>query len=155
MTRKNKKLTRAILIIAVIAVAWFLWLPLRPVKVIAVHNEGNYSDVLVDHFPVTVRGKIIWWQKNREMLKNRYGIPKPDSYGNYTIIFWYFGDGYTERGKYDDKLCFMEMKTPKNCIEKDKAFMVRYSENSGLYFTATDGYYYLKGNGEITKRTPD
>ena len=151
MRKEKKKLIGSIFIIAITA-AGFLCFSLRPVKIIAVHNDGNYSDVLVDHFPVTVRGKIDWWQKNSEMLKKRYDIPNAAPYGSYTITFWYFGDGYRERGRYDDRLCFTEINTPKSCIEKDKAFTVRYSKKSGIYFTTSDGYYALKENGEIIKR---
>ena len=145
-----KKFGWAILIIAVI-LSYFLWFCLRPVKIIAVHEDGNYSDVLVNPFPSTTKGKINWWLKNRNMLKSRYGIPKISSYGSYTITFWYFGDGYMEEEKYD-RLCFTDMKTKKNCIEKDKAFTVSDGGNSGLYFTVSDGYYHIKDNGEIIKQ---
>ena len=124
---------------------------LRPVKIIAVHEDGNYSDVLVDHFPVTVRGKISWWLKNRDRLKSRYGIPEPSPSGSYTITFWLFGDGYMEEDKYD-RLCFMEMKARKYCIEKDKTFTVRYSKNSDLYFIARNGYYRVTDSGKIIPR---
>ncbi|MGC8424169.1 DUF943 family protein [Mixta calida] len=156
MTGKNKKLIGAIFIIAITLVTGFLWLSLRPVTIIAVHHRSSgFSDVLVNHFPFITKGKIAWWQKNRETLKKRYGVPQPAFAQDFTITFWYFGDGYRERGRYNDRLCFMDMKTQKNCIEKDKAFTVRYSKNSGLYFTTSDGYYYLKENGEIAKRLSD
>ncbi|UQY45701.1 DUF943 family protein [Erwinia sp. PK3-005] len=148
---KNKKLCWTILIITAIAVSYFLWLSLRPVKIVAVHDDGNYSDVLVNQFPITVRGKIGWWRENREMLKSHYGIPKPSLSGSYTITFWLFGDGYMEEEKYD-RLCFLEMKTKKNCIEKEKTFTVRYSKHSGLYFLAHDGYYQITDSGKIVKR---
>ena len=54
------------------------------------------------------------------MLKRRYGIPHTIPDGGYNITFWLFGDGYMERERYDDRLCFIDMKTQKNCIEKIK-----------------------------------
>ena len=153
MTNKKKKFIGAILIIAIILVAGFLWFSLRPVTIEAVHHRSSgFSDVLVDHVPLTTKSKIAWWQENHDLLKKRYGAPQPAFAQDFTITFWYFGDGYMERGRYDDRLCFSDMKTPKNCIEKDKAFTVRYSKNSGLYFTTSEGYYTLKENGEITRR---
>ena len=146
-----KKSGWAILIIAAILLSYFLWFCLRPVKIIAVHEDGNYSDVLVDHFPVTVHGKISWWLENRDRLKSRYGIPEPSSSGSYTITFWLFGDGYMEEDKYD-RLCFMEMKARKYCIEKNKTFTVDYSKNSGLFFTARNGYYRVTDSGKIIPR---
>ncbi|URQ62190.1 DUF943 family protein [Pantoea alhagi] len=148
---KNKKITWPILAITAVILSYILWLNLRPVNIIAVHYDGHYSDVLVDNFPVTARGKISWWLENKDMLKQRYGIPKISSYGSYSIVFWYFGDGYMEEGKYD-RLCFREMKTEKNCIEKDKAFTVSDGGNSGLYFLANEGYYQLTDSGKIVKR---
>ena len=153
MTRKNKKLIGAIFIIVVTIIAWFLWLSLRPVKIVAVHHDGNYSDVLVDHFPLTTKGKIVWWQENKDMLKRRYGIPHTIPDGGYNITFWLFGDGYMERERYDDRLCFIDMKTQKNCIEKNKTFTGDYSKNTGLFFTTYAGYFYIKDNGEIAKRS--
>ena len=148
---KNKKITWPILAITAVILSYILWLNLRPVNIVAVHHDGSFNSVLVDNFPVTARGKINWWLKNRDMLKRRYDIPKISSYGSYTIVFWYFGDGYMEEGKYD-RLCFREMKTEKNCIEKDKAFTVSDGGNSGLYFLAHDGYYQITDSGKIVKR---
>ncbi|GLR09676.1 hypothetical protein GCM10007905_23960 [Mixta theicola] len=85
------------------------------------------------------------------MLKSRYGIPAPTFAKDYNITFWLFGDGYMEREKYD-RLCFSDMKTKKNCIEKNKTFTVDYSKNTGLFFTTHAGYYRIKDNGEIVKK---
>ena len=59
-------------------------------------------------------------EKNKKMLKSRYGIPDPAPYGSYTITFWLFGDGYRARDKYD-RLCFTDMKNQQNCVEKTKS----------------------------------
>ena len=45
------------------------WLDSTPVKIIAVHQEENFSEVLVRNFPITDTGKIKWWVKNKELLK--------------------------------------------------------------------------------------
>ncbi|MGQ3905286.1 DUF943 family protein [Mixta calida] len=149
----GKKIRWAILTIVIASLCLFLWLNLRPIKVIAVHKFHDYqgfSAVLVNHFPLTARGKIEWWKKNKKMLKSRYGIPDPAPYGSYTITFWLFGDGYRARDKYD-RLCFTDMKNQQNCVEKNKVFTVSYSEKSGLYFLANNGYYRVKDNGGIIK----
>ncbi len=61
------------------------------------------------------------------MLKDKYSIPKPASDGFYTVIFWDFGDGYKEEGKYDRR-CFDDMKTSKNCIDKTRFSLSRMTE---------------------------
>lgn len=154
MKDKNKKPFAMISLAVCMLIGYWLWLLLRPVEVVAVHQENNYSDVLVKNFPFTTQGKINWWSKNKKMLKEKYGIPQPASYGSFTIIFWYFGVGYKEEGKYD-RLCFYEMKKKENCIEKERAFEVSYSKSMGTTFTVHDGIYRIGSNGEIIKNNPD
>lgn len=148
MKTKNIKILFSLLLTACVLSGYVLWLSLRPVEIVAVHEDGNYSSVLVKNFPFTDKGKINWWLKNKDILKNRYGIPKPASYGGYDVTFWNFGEGYKEEGKYD-RLCFQDMKTDKNCIEKDAVFSVSNSVNLGTIFTMYDGEYQLKKNGDI------
>jgi len=150
MRTKNKKNLLALLIIGFILIVYASWLSLRPVEIVATHDNGNHSYILVKSFPFTDQGKINWWLKNNEMLKSKYKIPKPASYGSFTIIFWLFGDGYKEEGKYD-RLCFEDMKTKVNCIEKNAIFSVSYSKNMGTMFTVYDGTYQMKKNGDIVK----
>ena len=88
--------------------------------------------------------------QNKEMLKERYGIPKPASYGDFSITFWLFGDGYKEEGKYDRR-CFNDMKTNINCIEKDIVFSVSKSKNLDVVFIVEHGIYRVDKNGKITK----
>lgn len=112
MKLPNKKMWWAISVIAIALLNFFQWPKLRLVKIIAVHNSDNFSDLLADHFPLTVREKIDWWQKNKAMFKNCYGIPSSTVEEDYSITFWLFGDGYMAQGKYD-RLCFPDMKTKK------------------------------------------
>ena len=148
---KNKKKLYALLVASCCTlICYFLWLSLRPVEIVRVHKDGNFSDVLVKNFPVTDRGKIDWWLKNKDMLKRQYDIPKPASYGNYTVSIWLFGEGYKEDDQYD-RLCFSDMKPPLNCIEKERVFIISYSKNSGITFTVDDGEYRMENDGKIIK----
>lgn len=131
-----------------------IWLSLRTVEIVAVHENGNHSYILVKHFPFTDKGRINWWQENKQMLKNRYGIPRPDTDGFFTVIFWDFGDGYKEEGKYD-RLCFDDMNPPANCIEKNKVFTVNYGRNMGLYFTTNNERYLINKDGVTIKMKDD
>ena len=149
--KTNIKKTLLILVVAGgMLMGYFLWLTSRPIEITAVHQEDNFSDVLVSHFPITIRGKIDWWLQNKEVLKQRYDIPKPAPYGNYTVSFWLFGEGYKEEGKYD-RLCFKDMQPPINCIEKERVFWVNYSKNRGIIFTTDDGEYRIGKDGKIIK----
>ncbi|MEI2266816.1 DUF943 family protein [Erwinia sp. CGal63] len=148
---KNRKAIFLLFLAGCVLSGYWLWLSLRPVEIIAVHDNDNHSNVLVRNFPLTDKGKINWWLKNKDRLKEKYDIPKPSSSGYFTIIFWDFGEGYKEEGKYD-RLCFDDMKTKVNCIEKEAVFSVDKSRNFGITFNAYDGDNYRLGqDGDIIK----
>ncbi len=90
--RVNNKKTMALLFLAgCVVLGYWFWLCLRPVEIVAVHEDDNHASVLVKTFPFTDKGKISWWLKNKNMLKEKYNIPKPSPSGNFTVIFWDFG----------------------------------------------------------------
>ena len=151
MKFNGKKVLCSALFIGCALLGYFLWLLLRPVEITAAHQRRNYSDVLVRNFPLTEQGRINWWLKNKKRLKNEYDIPKPATDGFYTVIFWDFGEGYKETDGYD-RLCFDDMKTDIDCIDKNSLMMVIYSKKTGLYFRLDSGKYYVKENGEMEKR---
>ncbi|NIG79469.1 DUF943 family protein [Klebsiella sp. Ap-873] len=148
MTFKNKKVLSVLVVATCVLAGYLLWQSLRTVEIVAVHQRNAYSDVLVKNFPFTKKGKINWWLENKEMLKAKYDIPRPASYGGYTIIFWLFGEGYKEEGKYD-RLCFDDMETKVNCIDKDSVFRISNSKNTGLEITVNGSVYRLEENGNL------
>lgn len=150
MKFKNKIILYASLPVCCALLGYFLWLSLRPVEIIAVHQRHNYSDVLVKNFPLTEQGKVDWWLKNKEMLRDTYNIPRPAQDGFFTVIFWDFGDGYKETDGYD-RLCFEDMKSPINCIDKDSLIMVSNSNNTGVYFVLDSGTYRINNIGKMVK----
>nr|WP_276047304.1 MULTISPECIES: DUF943 family protein [unclassified Pantoea] len=151
---KNKPAIFILSLFSCLLLAYVFWLLLRPAEIVAVHKNGNHSYVLVKNFPFTDKERIDWWQENKSMLKNSHGVPAPDNDGYFTVVFWDFGDGYKEEGKYD-RLCFEDMKPPVNCIAKDKILTVRYGRNIGLSFTTNNNVYRLKNNGKIVKDRVD
>lgn len=132
-----------LLVMAGVLIGYAFWLLLRPVEIVAVHQDDDFSAVLVKSFPLTDKGKISWWMKNKDRLKERYGVPKLAPDGNFYITFWLFGDGYKEEGKYD-RLCFDDMDTKINCIEKDAVFSVNNDSRNRIHFTVYDGDGYLQ-----------
>lgn len=153
MKVKNKKTIALLTLVICVLLGYWSWLSLRPIEIAAVHHrEYGFSSVLVRNFPFTDQGKIDWWLKNKNMLKEKYGIPKSDKDGSFTIVFWLFGEGYKETDGYD-RLCFDDMPTPLNCIDKDAVFSVSNSNNLGYVFTTYDGKYQLQKNGDIVKFT--
>ncbi|AIR59550.1 membrane protein [Cedecea neteri] len=148
--KKNKKVMLTLIFTGGVLFFVWIWLSLRPVNIVAVHEKGNHSLILVKNFPYTDKGKIDWWLKNKDILKEKYQIPKPRDDGFFEVIFWYFGDGYKEEDKYD-RLCFEDMAPPINCIEKDKAFTVWMDRYGKVSFDVNDGEYYINKNGDMVK----
>ena len=155
MTAKSKTTLCALLLVALGIFGYLLWLSLRPIDIVAVHHrEYGFSSILVKNFPFTDKGKIGWWLKNKDMLKKKYNIPKPSSSGYFAVVFWDFGDGYKEEGKYDRR-CFTDMKPPINCIDKNSLLMVNNSKNTGTYFSLDSGTYRLNDSGKMVKNKSD
>lgn len=57
MRVKNKKIIILLLLTGCVLSGYWFWLSLRPEEIVAVHNDGNHSNVLVRSFPLTGRGK--------------------------------------------------------------------------------------------------
>ena len=147
---KHKRVRFSLLLFACVILCYVLWLTLRPVKIVAVHEDRHFSDILVKSFPFTDKGKITWWLKNKDMLKDKYGLPKPDSDGAFMIVFWLFEDGYKVTDGYD-RLCFSDLEPPMNCIEKNRVFSVETGRNDNILLTVDDGIYRMKKDGTIVK----
>ena len=144
----NNRLIYSVILSILILAGLFTWFTQRPVKIIAVHENGHYSSVLVEQFPVTDRGKIDWWVQNKNILQKIYGIPKPSDWGYFNVMFWDFGDGYKKQDK-SERLCFEDMKTEERCIDKNKIFSVERDRHGNTLFTVNDGRYQMNENGEV------
>ncbi|MGQ8773221.1 DUF943 family protein [Serratia sp. NA_112.1] len=150
MKVKNKKTICTLLLIGFALIFYFIWLSNRKIEIVDIHQRNNYSDVLVTNFPFTDKGKINWWIENKDRLNTMYNIPKAAPYGLFTIVFWDFGEGYKEEGKYD-RMCFDDMKTKFNCIDKNRVFSVENNLSNDTLFTVHDGIYRMKKDGRIMK----
>lgn len=145
MLTKNKKTVFIMMLVMVLFFCLF-WLLFRSMKIIAVHQMKYYSIVLVESYPFTDKGKIDWWLKNKSMLKTQYATPQPEADGSYNVILWDFDEGYKELDKYD-RLCFDDMKPPKNCVDKNALMIIRHSKDNVTQFTVGNEYYILQDDG--------
>jgi hypothetical protein len=107
----------------------------RPVEIVAVHNNNGYVRILVKHFPVTERGRIAWYERNEPRLREQYGIAKGDKDGFFSVTVRDFAKGYQalDRARMmEDFLCFDDMPTEINCLEKDGILLlIRYKVSGG------------------------
>lgn len=130
---------------------YFFWLTSRPVEIIAIHKgRSGFNAVLVKNFPLTDQEKINWWLTEINNIKEKYHIPTPEKDGSFYLTFWLFGEGYKEEGKYD-RLCFDDMQTPVNCIEKNRVFSVEKSRDGNIFFTVDDAVYRMDNARKIKR----
>ncbi|MEP9086304.1 DUF943 family protein [Enterobacter hormaechei] len=130
------------------------WGDVYPVKIIDVHRSTDrfgYDDIIVDHFPLTDRGRINWWLSQRDMLKKKYNIPSGQEF---VLTVWDMGGGYLRDSPREDYFCFPDMTSEKNCIEKNKLLRVdaRFSDKNKVNFIIGDNKYVMdKKDGSMTK----
>ena len=142
------------IIIALVVIFISLWDYIHPVKIIDVHRSTDslaYDDIIVDNFPLTDRGRINWWLSQRDMLKKKYNIPSGQ---RFVLTVWNLGEGYLRDSPREDYFCFPDMKTEKNCIEKNNLLEVafRFPETNEISFIIGDNLYIMnQKDGSITK----
>ncbi|WP_253378914.1 DUF943 family protein [unidentified bacterial endosymbiont] len=140
--------------IALAVIIYSSWDHIYPVKIIDVHRSTDrlgYNDIIVDHFPLTDRGRINWWLSQRDMLKEKYNIPSGQ---RFVLMVWDVGDGYLQDSPHEDYFCFPDMTSEKNCIEKISLLEVafRFPESNKIRFYVGDNMYIMNTkDGSITK----
>ncbi|CAI2434552.1 hypothetical protein AWY96_21595 [Serratia plymuthica] len=136
------------------SLALYLWVKDRPVDIVLTHDN---RDIIIKSPPITDEGKITWWQKNEHTIKTKYGIPKPERNGSYSVSIWDFGDGYEIyradslfTSRLEELYCFDEAK--KICLEKKNEIITIYKTSGGVVkYVTNNAVYYQKEDGSIVK----
>ncbi|MCG8708460.1 DUF943 family protein [Brenneria sp. 4F2] len=128
----NKRIIAGV--IAAAACGYTLWQYLIPVEIVAAHSGHT---LLVRHFPLLKSRQIAWWQANKDLIQAKYGIPHKLGDGYYGVFILDFGEGYRiDRGTDEDSdlLCFDDMQTDVNCIDKAPLMWLGWSQNTGQFY---------------------
>lgn len=128
--------------------AFYLWRDNASVNVIAIHQNKYTAEILVDRLPLTERSRIKWWVGNRKEIEGKYRIVSFENGGPDYITIYKFGDGYKKEGK-EDRLCFDDMDTETNCIDKDILMTISRTREGLERFTFSDSSYVISGDGVI------
>lgn len=155
----SKSTTCRILVLLIIAaVGSYLYLDNRRVKVIDVHSDQYSAEVLVDHLPITASSAINWWLKNQNAIREKYHIPSGEAGGPTNFTVFAFGTGYREEDE-NDMLCFDDIKSPKNCIDKEILLTVGRDRDGNTRFAFGSSAYIRYADGRLIelkkKKTPD
>lgn len=145
----NKKF--AILIIFVILVLTYLFFSREP-EIIYVQEDEDSTFIIVRNFPITAWGKIYWWENHKNLIKEKYKLPRVDTDGNYYVAILDGSGGFkkvTEANLYSfsfehtDLYCFDEIKSEDRCIEKSFLMLISNGmKNKTDYFI--EGRYITK-----------
>lgn len=114
----------------------------RPIEVVAVYHDKNYVDVIVKNFPSDDKDKIAWWLDNNKMLTERASFSMPPSDSRYFITLWDYGDGFQKKTD-DDMLCFTQIKSDINCIDKQALLIISNNYVGDVFFTVDNARYRL------------
>ncbi|WP_223564654.1 DUF943 family protein [Pantoea agglomerans] len=123
-------------------------------KVLAIHGSEANKELLVKNMPFTDSDKIEWWDNN--------GVKTISSPETYNVSIWKFDGKYQKlaprnSGAFPDHdtdylLCFDDMKTEENCIDKSTWIMEITKTKDGYTYYRLDGKsYYRKPSGELVK----
>lgn len=128
--------------------AFYLWRDNASVNIIAIHQNKYTAEILVDRLPLTEMSRIDWWVDNRKEIEGKYRIASFKNGGPDYITIYKFGDGYKKEGK-KDRLCFDDMDTETNCIDKDILMTISRTREGLERFTFSDSSYVISGDGVI------
>jgi hypothetical protein len=114
-------------------------------------TDNQYYDIAVDHMPFTEWGRIQWYLKHKQEIKDKYNIPASSSYH---IAFWAASNGFIDSDKSGngDLICFNKTVSHKDCLEKDLLLLVDYNSDEYEKFTfyGSDHYWAVGSNGRLT-----
>lgn len=119
-------------LIVVLFIIGYLFTEKSNVSVIGAHYDGSTAQVIVNKLPLTHTDKMNWWKKNQNEILKKYNIPTGDK-TPFLIVIYAFGDGYQEEDK-EDRLCFSDIKPPKNCIDKNILMMIWRTRDGGVKY---------------------
>lgn len=142
-----KKMILLLLIIITLA-TFYLWRNNIAVNVIDIHQNKYTAEILVDRLPLTEKSRIKWWLDNRNKIEGKYHITAYEDGGPDYITIFKFGDGYKKEGK-EDRLCFDDMDTETNCIDKDILMTISRTREGVERFTFSDSSYIISSDGVI------
>ncbi|QKJ88896.1 DUF943 family protein [Paramixta manurensis] len=149
----KKYLLIAMLIAVTAAAGWSWYLNSHPTTLVATHKmgkDGFISIILIKNPPLTDKGKLDWWMRNAAMFKEKYNIPaQAEPNEDFVVEIFDFFEGYKKLGRHD-RLCFDDMKTTKNCVEKKGVMTIRNSVEGEVWYRVESGLF-IEKNGEFIK----
>lgn len=150
MASHKKMIALAMIAILSIALALRWCVYWTTPQIIDIHQDGDYCDIVVRHFPIIDKGKVSWWIANKEAILKRCNIFIIDPDKPYHVVVWAFGNGYIQDDDRD-RMCFHDMNTASNCITKNTLLIISNSKNLGTTIRSDHGIYRIHADGSSTR----
>lgn len=149
------KIRKIIFLIATVGIVLYFYVNFfHDTKVIAIHGTEETVEVLIINAPLSDSEKIKWWDSNSDQIINKSQ--------EYNVSLWRFNGKYQKlqpknSGLFPDHdidylLCFDDIKSDKNCIDKSNWIMdITRSKDGYTYYRLDGESYYRKPSGELIK----
>ncbi|EOC1319414.1 DUF943 family protein [Cronobacter turicensis] len=140
---------KIIIVISLLSILWAGWVLMAPAKVIRVDGNAIY----VENLPLTSKGKVEWWKRNKVRLQKKYNLIKGE--GSFYVIVMNF-DKYetlptgSNDGSVDDYHCFDDMKEKERCIYNDIALMIHGNIKGKIFYGVDKKTYIETPDGKLT-----
>ena len=143
-----RKVIYTLCILSVVILSGYLYIDNQPVKVIDIKPDQYAPVVIVDRLPFSATAKIKWWNSESGEILKKYNLSVNNSLANKNFYIYEFGEGYQEPGE-KDRLCFPDIESPSNCLDKNILMIVRYRSNGLIQFDIGDDAYVSDDKGKI------
>lgn len=143
-----KKIALISMILLLFAGAFFIYLEKRHSTVITTHQIGDVAVIFVDHLPITYHARIKWWYSHIDNITEEYHIVSKSPEGMFSYSVYAFGKGYQKEGK-EDRLCFDDIPSPDNCVDKNVLLSVMPMNSGDDKFFFDSATYIANKNGDI------
>lgn len=148
-----KRILRVAVIGGILAATCLFYLDNLSVEVVNAIQNGRAAYIIVNRMPLSNESKIRWWVENEHEIIESYHLELDDKQSDRMYFIYSFDDGYQEL-KDKDRLCFSNVKPPKNCIEKDAYMWIYVSRKNGTSYFLDQGEYIITAENKI-KRLED
>ena len=136
--------------IVLLSIGFYIYENNDSVKVVTVHHDKYTAEILVDRLPASEKSRIKWWLHNKKIIMSHYGIRPFDSGGPDYITIYQFGRGYLPASK-EDLLCFSDMRSEQNCIDKNILMTVSRTREGLERVSFKHAAYTVSRDGIITQ----
>lgn len=145
-----KKIGISLVAMVALVAGFFFIKQTGPVEVMAVNKTPDTILIAVKGLPYSAKSKLDWWLDNKNLLISKYQLDFNNPKEQPSIYIYNFGDGF-KKEEIKDRLCFDNVPSPKNCIDKDIIMVISQLRNGNIKLAVDGDVFIQDGSGKITE----